>query len=99
MRQLTTTVSRSGIFVVDVSLIITDTDHAGGRVVWIHLFHTGVNRMAGIVFIRRPRLCSFLPHRLQRAAPGDDLVEHGVDGLLLLGSRLEDAEVLEIGEE
>jgi hypothetical protein len=48
-------------------------------VVWIHLFHTGVNRMAGIVFIRRPHLCSFLPHRLQRAAPGDDLVEHGVD--------------------
>src|SRR5262249_1089752 len=30
-------------------------------------------------------LYSFLPQRLQRAAPSDDLVEHGVDGLLLLG--------------
>jgi hypothetical protein len=32
-------------------------------------------------------------------APGDDLVKHGVYGLLLLGSRLEDAEVLEVREE
>jgi hypothetical protein len=49
--------------------------------------------------VRQPHLCSFLPQRLQRATPGDDLVEQGVDRLLLLGSRLEDAEVLEIGEE
>jgi hypothetical protein len=44
-------------------------------------------------------LCLFLSQRFQRAAPGDDLVEHGVDRLLLLGSRLEDAEVLEVREE
>ena len=44
-------------------------------------------------------LCLFLPQRLQRAAPRDHLVEHGVDGLLLLGSRLKDREVLEVREE
>lgn len=36
---------------------------------------------------------------LLRAAPGDELAKHGMNRLLLLGSRLEDAEVLEIGEE
>ena len=44
-------------------------------------------------------LCSLLPQRLQRAAPGDDLVEHVVDRLLLLGTRLEDAEVFEVGKQ
>src|SRR6266850_1864410 len=44
-------------------------------------------------------VCLFLPQRLQRAAPGDDLVKHGVDRLLLLGRRLEEAEVLEVREE
>src|SRR6266571_3787794 len=44
-------------------------------------------------------LCPLLAQRFQRAAPCDDLIEHGVDRLLSLGSRLEDAEVLEIGEE
>ena len=39
-----------------------------------------------------------LPQRLQRSGPGDDLIEHGVDRLLVLGSRLEDAEVLEVGK-
>src|SRR5258705_11949155 len=36
--------------------------------------------------------------RLQSAAPGDDLVKHDVDRLLMLGMRIEDAEVFEIGE-
>jgi hypothetical protein len=39
------------------------------------------------------------PQRLQRPTPGDDLVEHGGDRLLVLGSQLEDAELLEICEE
>ncbi len=39
------------------------------------------------------------PQRLQRAAPGDHLVKHSVDCLLLLGGRLEDAKVLEVREE
>ena len=39
------------------------------------------------------------PQRLQRAAPGDNLVKHCIDRLLLLASRLEDAEVLEVCEE
>src|SRR6266850_6749716 len=43
-------------------------------------------------------LCLFLPQRLQRAAPGDDLVEHCMDRLLVLGSRLEDAEVFKVGK-
>src|SRR5437588_10588948 len=43
-------------------------------------------------------LC-LLPKCFQRAAPSDDLVKHGVDRFLVPGSRLEDAEVLEIGEE
>ena len=40
-------------------------------------------------------VCSLLPQRLQRTAPRDDLVEHGVDRLLVLRSRLKDAEILE----
>ena len=41
---------------------------------------------------------TFLPQRLQRAAPSDDLVEHCIDRLLVAGIRLEDAEVLEVGK-
>src|SRR6266849_2800310 len=43
-------------------------------------------------------LCSFLPQRLQRAAPSDDLIEHFIEGLLMAGIRLEDAEVFKVGE-
>jgi hypothetical protein len=43
-------------------------------------------------------LRSFLPQRLQSANPGDDLVEHSIDRVLVTGSRLEDAEVLEVGK-
>jgi hypothetical protein len=39
-----------------------------------------------------------LPQRLQRAAPSDDLVEHCIDRLLVVGSRLEDAEVFKVGK-
>ena len=41
-------------------------------------------------------LCSFLPQRLQRAAPSDDLVEHFIRRLLMPGIRLEDAEVFKV---
>jgi hypothetical protein len=43
-------------------------------------------------------LCLFLPQRLQRAAPSDDLVEHFIDRLLMPGIRLEDAEVFKVGK-
>src|SRR5712691_288311 len=43
-------------------------------------------------------LCSFLPQRLHRAAPSDDMVEHFIDRLLMPGIRLEDAEVLKVGK-
>src|SRR6266511_1140806 len=42
---------------------------------------------------------SFLPQRLERAAPGEDLVEHRVDRLLVAQVRLEGGEVLKVGEE
>jgi len=48
-------------------------------------------REAAILFL-------FLAQRLQRAAPGDDLVKHGGDRLLMLGTRLEDAEVFKVGK-
>src|SRR5258706_5438678 len=41
----------------------------------------------------------FLSKFFQRPAPGDNLVEHGVNCLLFGGSRLEDAEILKISEE
>src|SRR5215213_829724 len=50
--------------------------------------------------VRRPPLIrSSLPKRLHRAAPGDDLIKHGVDRRLLVCGRLEDAELLEVREE
>jgi two-component system nitrogen regulation response regulator GlnG len=42
---------------------------------------------------------SLATQRLERAAPGDDLVEHGVDGFLVLRAGLEVGEVLEIREQ
>src|SRR5256885_9279701 len=42
-------------------------------------------------------LCCFLPQRFQRAAPGDELVQHVVNGLFLCWTGLEDAEVFEVG--
>ena len=39
-----------------------------------------------------------LAHRFQRAALRDNLIEHRVDGLLVMGSWLEDAEVFKVGE-
>src|SRR5882757_5751594 len=47
-------------------------------------------------FFSAKDLCSFLPQRLQRAAPSDDLVEHFIDRLLMPGIRLEDAEVFKV---
>src|SRR6185369_6093855 len=44
-------------------------------------------------------LCSFLPQRLQRAAPSDNLVEHFIDRLLMPGIRLEDAEVFKVAKQ
>jgi hypothetical protein len=43
-------------------------------------------------------LFSFLSQRLQRAAPSNDLIEHCMDRLLVLGSRRKDAEVLEVSK-
>ena len=42
-------------------------------------------------------LCCFLPERLQRASPGDELIEHLVDRRLFSWIWLEDAEVFEVG--
>jgi hypothetical protein len=36
---------------------------------------------------------------LQRLAPGDNLVQHGRDRVLLMRRRIQDAEVLEVGEQ
>lgn len=43
-------------------------------------------------------LRSLLAQRFQRAAPRDNLIEHRVDRLLVMGSRLEDAEVFKVGK-
>jgi len=43
-------------------------------------------------------LRSVLAQRFQRAALRDNLIEHRVDGLLVMGSRLEDAEVFKVGK-
>src|ERR1700733_792242 len=40
----------------------------------------------------------FFPQCPQRAAPSDHLVEHCIDRLLVMGNRLEDAEVFKIGK-
>src|SRR4051794_10322604 len=40
-----------------------------------------------------------LAHRLQRSAPGNELVEHRVEGLFVPGVGLELAEILEVGEQ
>src|SRR5258707_6124309 len=42
-------------------------------------------------------LCCFLPQRLQRASPRDDLIQHVVDRRLFSWIWLEDAEVFEVG--
>ena len=39
-----------------------------------------------------------LAQRFQRAALRDNLIEHRVDGLLVMGSWLEGAEVFKVGE-
>src|SRR2546430_1164101 len=39
----------------------------------------------------------FLPQRFQRAAPGDELVQHVVNGLFLCWTGLENAEVFKVG--
>ncbi len=43
-------------------------------------------------------LCSFLPQRLQRAAPSDDLVEYRIDRVLMTAIWFEDAVVFKIGK-
>src|SRR5258707_6132604 len=42
-------------------------------------------------------LCCFLPERLQRASPRDDLIQHVVDRRLFSWIWFEDAEVFEVG--
>src|ERR1700741_77739 len=42
-------------------------------------------------------LCSFLPQRLQRLSPRDELIQHVVNGLFLCRAGLEDAEVFKVG--
>src|SRR6478609_9588020 len=42
-------------------------------------------------------LCCFLPQRLQRASPRDDLIQHVVERRLFSWIWLEDAEVFEVG--
>jgi hypothetical protein len=44
-------------------------------------------------------LCAFPSQGLQRAAQGDDLVEHVTDSLPMFEGRLECTETLKIGEE
>src|SRR5882757_5109838 len=49
--------------------------------------------------LRRPWLAGLWSQGLQRPPPRDEVIEHRVDGRLLLGTGPERGEVLEIGEE